>query len=189
METWSTTSLPLAIIDIDGVILDNAHRLHHIVHTVDGKQAFKGAQADWAAFHGAAHLDTPGAFVPVLQQIIAAKAFHPVFLTARVERTSDVRKALHDHLERVLGYCPQVHDVIMRAVDPNWNKDASDAAQGRAETHAEFKARVLKSMMDQPNVRIGLLVDDSHANCLAVKALGVPTLRLYNHIDETSFHY
>lgn len=54
MRTWVTTTLPLAIIDIDGVILDNAHRLPHIVHTVDGKQTFKGADANWAAFHGAA---------------------------------------------------------------------------------------------------------------------------------------
>lgn len=188
MRTWVTTTLPLAIIDIDGVILDNAHRLPHIVHTVDGKQTFKGADANWAAFHGAAHLDTPGAFVPVLKQIIQAKAFHPVFLTARVERTSEVRNALHDHLERVLGYNPQVHDVIMRRVDPEWDKDASDDAQGRKETHAEFKVRVVKFMQAE-GCTIGLMVDDSHQNCWAAKELNIPVLRLYNHIDETSLHY
>jgi hypothetical protein len=66
---------PLAIVDIDGVVADVAHRLHHL----------QGRRKDWDAFFDAAVDDTP--LAEGLAVVARLEADHEVvFLTGRPER-------------------------------------------------------------------------------------------------------
>jgi hypothetical protein len=89
--------LPLAIIDIDGVVADVRHRLHHITRR----------PKDWDSFFDAAVEDPPHAEgVGVVRKI--AEGHEIVFVTGRPERTRD---ATIDWLDRQgIGG----HRVVMR---------------------------------------------------------------------------
>lgn len=82
------TDLPLAIVDIDGVVADVRHRLHHI----DG-----GGRKDWDAFFAAARDDPPHAEgVAVVETL--AREHEVVFLTGRprhLERDTQAWLAEH----------------------------------------------------------------------------------------------
>ena len=67
--------LPLAVFDIDGVLADVAHRLHHI----------EGRSKDWKAFFDAAPQDPPLAEGVALARE-AAKDCEVVYVTGRPEQ-------------------------------------------------------------------------------------------------------
>jgi hypothetical protein len=70
--------LPLAIIDIDGVVADVRHRLHHITQR----------PKDWDSFFDAASADPPHAEgIGVVRKI--AEGHEIVYVTGRPERTRD----------------------------------------------------------------------------------------------------
>ena len=165
---------PVALIDLDGVIIDNNHRLPHISHAVDGKQAPR-QDADWAAFHAAAHLDTPGIFVPVVRRMIMYGMYTPIFLSARIEVEYGTHASILKQVREALG-----------AHIPHWSLLLRP--QGSTEPAPEFKGRIIDMLLER-KVQIDLAVDDSHANCLQFKARGIPTLRMYNHLPEDGYHY
>lgn len=75
----------LAVFDIDGVLADVAHRLHHIARR----------PKDWPAFFAAAHADPPLAHGVGLARELAQR--HPVlYLTGRPESLRDVTQGWLD---------------------------------------------------------------------------------------------
>jgi len=93
----TATPLPLAIVDIDGVVADVRHRLHHI----------ETPPKDWGAFFARADRDPPLAVgVERVQKL--SQGHEIVFLTGRPER---LRRVTEAWLERHgLGG----HKVVMR---------------------------------------------------------------------------
>ena len=175
LDVLETSPLPAMIIDIDGVVLNNAHRLHHIVCTdAEGNQQPR-VDADWVEFHKAAHLDTPGDYAPLVKELIIQGVYAPVFLTARVEIWDTTRSRLADQLHQALGFPVPLFSIIMR------------------ERQSSFTAHTFKnhitSLMLSRGVKVGMAIDDSHVNCLEFKALGIPTLRAYNHLREDALLY
>ena len=76
------TPLPLAVVDIDGVVADVRHRLHHI----------ESSPKDWGAFFAHADADPPLA-VGVSRVQALAEDHEVVFLTGRPERLRRVTQA------------------------------------------------------------------------------------------------
>jgi hypothetical protein len=84
---------PLAIVDIDGVVADVRHRLHHI----------EGRRKDWDAFFDAAGDDPPHEEGLAIVRTLAAE-HEVVYLTGRPERLRRVTEAwlaAHDIAGRV----------------------------------------------------------------------------------------
>jgi len=165
---------PVALIDIDGVVLNNNHRLHHIVETgADGKQRPR-SDPDWKAFHAAAHLDTPGVFAPIVRDLIIGQ-YYPIFLTARVEIWDTTRSNLVQMLSAAIQYPIDPRFIILRDRDSSWPAD-------------KFKAHIVSQMIMR-GIKIGVALDDSHANCQAYRLMGIPVLRAYNHLREDALEY
>ncbi|HEX8003000.1 MAG TPA: hypothetical protein VF519_09940 [Mycobacteriales bacterium] len=79
------TPLPLAVVDIDGVVADVRHRLHHI----------EGKPKDWGAFFASADRDPP--LAPGVDRVRALAETHEVvYLTGRPERLRRVTQAWLD---------------------------------------------------------------------------------------------
>jgi 3-deoxy-D-manno-octulosonate 8-phosphate phosphatase KdsC-like HAD superfamily phosphatase len=76
---------PIAVIDIDGVVADVRHRLHHI----------EGRRKDWDGFFGAAADDPPHPEGIAIVQTLAAD-HEIVYLTGRPERLRTVTEAWLD---------------------------------------------------------------------------------------------
>ena len=93
----TATPLPLAVVDIDGVVADVRHRLHHI----------ETSPKDWGAFFAHADEDPPLA-VGVERVRNLSQGHEIVFLTGRPER---LRRVTEAWLERhgIGG-----HKVVMR---------------------------------------------------------------------------
>jgi len=163
---------PIILIDIDGVMQDNIHRLPHICEVVDGKER-KKKKPDWATYVSLAEHDTPGAFCAAVQKLqLIAK---PVYLTARVDTM--VRPWL---VERIRELTREPYPItIMREPQDNG---------GKYESASTYKRRATQALLDA-RIPILFAVDDSHKNCLMFQELGIVTLRLYNHLDSTRLTY
>jgi len=171
---WCKWANQVAFVDVDGVVANNLHRLHHLVETVDGKQRYR-KDADWRSYVKEEPGDTPGLGCNMVYNL--SQTYSIVFLTARDDLPNPQRAAL---LQKLSDWCNLSDSaLVMRPRDP---------VTGKALAASTFKVEVLKHMKRQ-GVPIGLFIDDSQQNCLAVATLGVPTLRFYNHIDETSLEY
>jgi phosphoglycolate phosphatase-like HAD superfamily hydrolase len=81
------SSRTLAVFDVDGVLADVGHRLHHL----------QGERKDWRAFFAAAHQDPPlGAGIDLAREL--AEGFRLAYLTGRPERLRTVTQGwLHRH--------------------------------------------------------------------------------------------
>jgi hypothetical protein len=78
--------LPLAVVDIDGVVADVRHRLHHV----------ESKPKDWPAFFAAAHDDPP--LAEGIERVRALLTDHDVvFLTGRPEH---LRRVTEEWLDR-----------------------------------------------------------------------------------------
>jgi hypothetical protein len=81
-----TTPLPLAVVDIDGVVADVRHRLHHV----------ETRPKDWPAFFAAAHDDPP--LAEGVERVLALLDDHDVvYVTGRPEH---LRSVTEDWLDR-----------------------------------------------------------------------------------------
>lgn len=167
---------PIAIFDIDGVTLDNAHRLHHIVQNFDGKQMNK-VPGDWEQFHALADQDPPGAAFEIVRTF--AKTHSIVFVTARVAFGSK-RSALEDKLCRMYGIPAEFQDTLLPVI----MREPVKTVEGDSiNNHAEYKRLVIHWMREQgldPTVGI----DDSLAICQMFKEEGLLSLRVHNHVPE-----
>ena len=171
---------PIVLIDIDGVMQNNQHRLHHIVQDVDGKSQYR-KNPDWDSFTQAAHLDSEGAFCRVIRKL--QRRVLPVYLTARIDSLVDDRR------DQLLKRLSEVSDdgllgndypiLIMRPVR---------SPHTEWESASLFKQRITKMLLSE-GLDILFAVDDSHENCKMFATLGIPTLRLYNHLTETQWDY
>ena len=171
----------VAFIDIDGVLLDNAHRLHYICTPTDGDMPIRH-DADWDTFHSQAHLDTPGAFTDMIRVLmtIPSRVIHPIFITARVAIKPETRLEVLEHLSRALKVQVISQELILRAPNP--------VPKAASEKPPLFKKRVAEMFL-RANIKVAFAIDDSHANCMEFKGLGIPTLRAYNHINDGGFKY
>lgn len=164
---------PIALVDIDGIVQDTTHRLHHLIHDVDGVSRYK-ANPDWKTFVSLAHLDAPGIFVNFVRGLSAA--FDIVYLTARVSNSSEMYWGLYDRMEEVVG---EGHFLITRH---------AQADEEKFLPAAQFKAHIV-DLMKLSGVVPALAIDDSHVNCCAFVEAGIPTLRGYNHLTPTQYGY
>lgn len=69
----------IAVVDIDGVLADVAHRLHHVVNLDEGRRP------NWDAFFAAAHLDEPIEVGICLVRALASQ-YRIHLLSGRAER-------------------------------------------------------------------------------------------------------
>jgi hypothetical protein len=82
----TTPPLPLAVVDIDGVVADVRHRLHHV----------ESRPKDWPAFFAAADRDPP--LAEGVERVLALLADHDVvYLTGRPEH---LRRVTEEWLDR-----------------------------------------------------------------------------------------
>ncbi|WYW02788.1 polynucleotide kinase [Pseudomonas phage vB_PpuM-Peetri] len=183
---------PILIVDIDGVVLNNEHRLHHIVHTVDGVQVNR-TDADWVSFHANGHLDTPGAAAAFIEA--ASNAFTPVFVTARVA-FGEQRKHVHDMLAKTLPKvkdfnwrrgCPskdEIFPLFMRAPNENWEANKVNGGDAIVH-HSEYKRVAIHWLRAQGiNPMAGL--DDSLTICKMFAEEGLLSLRVHNHVADAA---
>lgn len=165
----------VAVIDIDGVMEDNRHRLHHICEVRDGVSV-RCKNADWDAYTSLAHLDTPGAGVDIAR---ALRRSHTIlYLTARV---GDDETAVNALAARMEGYTGFYAPVLMRPPLELTGKSQHVSAH-------VFKAEVL-DLLAFEGLRVTLGVDDSLKNCEVFKERGIAALRMHNHIDHTMLRY
>ena len=164
---------PVALIDVDGVMQDNAHRLAHICHEVNGVQK-KLKNADWGTFESLADQDAAGVFAPLVAGL--AHAFTPVYLTARVDRENGNKERLAAELRRITGlhYAP----LLMRSLESLASRESA----------VDFKRGVLRTLTAD-GIAIAMAVDDSHDNCRMFMDFGIPSLRLYNHLAPTAYSH
>ncbi|QDH83552.1 polynucleotide kinase [Achromobacter phage Motura] len=167
-------TLPVALIDIDGVVCDNRHRLHYLVEVVDGVQREKEV-TDWATYESEWRKDTRGAGCPVVKSL--AHVYSIVFLTAREEMSDEDQKELLHTLAEWCGLNRAA--LIMRE---------RNVAGIQRPPASVFKAEVAEYMQNE-GVEIGLFIDDSQDNVIAMAGLSIPSMRLYNHLNETNLHY
>lgn len=160
---------PLAVFDLDGVIIDTTHRLHHIVEIVDGVQKTKTDAESWRVFHSLAHLDVPGVCRDLALSL--SNTHHVIFLTARVMFDRQIENALITKLHE-FGF--KYVNLIARTPDNNSTCQATN-----------FKYEVLKELLKTST--IALFADDSHKTCASCKDLGIPILRVYNHLDPSAY--
>lgn len=178
------------LFDLDGVIIDHDHRLPFIVGE-DGKNKENG---DWDAFHAAAHLDTSAVFAPFIAKLLEANLYTPVFLTARVDRPMPegeptVRDSVLAKIFEVLNLddFPHEDSLIMRPHVKMVDATSLDETFFH-ESSAIYKARVASLLLGM-GIDIALAVDDSHKNCVALQALGIPVMRAYNHVPKNNYGY
>lgn len=115
---------PLAIVDIDGVVADVRHRLHHI----------KGRRKDWEGFFRAARQDPPHEEgVGLVREL--ARDHEVVFLTGRPERCREDTLAWLD--EQGIGG----HRVVMRP-------------EGNRRPAAQVKVELLRALAGGREVRV-----------------------------------
>lgn len=166
---------PLAIIDVDGVVQDNEHRLHHICEVVDGVER-KKKNADWQAYMDAAEGDTPGVLVPLIASMF--QKYRVIYLTARVGNPEGARLMVNRLKELdLLNGCA----VVMRA--PNHKGD-----NGSYVSATDYKKEFVEYLQSL-GMNIAVAVDDSLKNCEMFRAAGIPTLRLYNHLPTHRYSY
>lgn len=166
---------PIALIDIDGIVQNVNHRLHHIVHDVDGVSKYKNPP-DWKSFVEQAHLDVPGAFVEVVRAL--SQTYDIIYLTARVSNDAKMYWDLYDRLETVVG---AGHLLITRHKN-------DEQADGKYMPAAQFKSHIV-DRIKLAGFTPSLAIDDSHENCKAFVEAGIPTLRGYNHISASQYNY
>lgn len=178
---------PVAIFDVDGVTLDNNHRLPLIVHVVDGKQVQR-PDPDWQAFHQLAYLDRAGAALPLIQAL--AHTHSIVFVTARVELANDPavehppgRNIVHDHLLDMLDTVLQGRLEFGLVMRKPFNYDGSEGDP--VQNHAEFKREVIHELRSHGLFPV-IGVDDSLAICNMFTEEGLLSLRCHNHVPEAA---
>lgn len=165
---------PIAIVDIDGVTLDNNHRLPHIVYVNDEGKQVQREDADWAAFHAAGHLDPAGAAMPFIRLLGLTHTL--AFVTARVA-FGDQGAKLEARLNQELGDVPFIQ--IMR--EPYNTPEEGDPVTN----HAEFKRLVIRKLKEHGlHVQVG--IDDSLAICKMFTEEGLLSLRCHNHVPEAA---
>lgn len=170
-----TGKTPVAIVDIDGVMVDINHRLGHIVQVVDGVST-PSPTADWNTFHSLKHLDTAGMFVPVVKNFLRNDHTGVIFVTARQKLSEDIVQQLVAKLEEVLHLGKhEFAGLIMREKDCNLGV-------------VEYKRSVVRQLRaDGLNLLMG--VDDSHEICQMFIEEQLPSLRFMNHITPDRFLY
>lgn len=141
-----TAGRPLAIVDIDGVVADVRHRLHHL-------QTGRGRRKDWDAFFAAASDDgVHSEGLAVVERL--AHDHEIVFLTGRPER---LRASTEQWLDiNGLGG----HGLVMRP-----EGDRRPAATIKVELIAELSR----------DRTIGIVVDDDPLVLAAASTAGHPT--------------
>lgn len=158
------------IIDIDGVLANNRHRLHHIAEVVDGKSVDK-EHKDWDAYNSLEHADAPTDF---LKQVIAwakNKVYRIVLITGRHETTFD---STTEWLS-VNGLTPDLYELYMRPAD-DFRKSSL------------FK-RTITTALQQLGYVFAFAVDDERQNALMFSDLGITSLRMMNLVDPAFEHY
>ena len=140
-----TACRPLAVVDLDGVVADVRHRLHHV----------QRRPKDWDGFFAAARRDPAHAEGLALVRRLAAEGHEVVFLTGRPEERCrrDTEAWLGD-----LGLGG--HAVVMRPA-------------GQRGPAAALKVRLLRRLAAGRVVAV--VVDDDPAVVAAMAAAGYPT--------------
>lgn len=124
--------MPIAIVDIDGVVADVRHRLHHIT----------GRPKDWDAFFDAAVDDPPHAEgLGVVRRL--AEGHEIVYVTGRPNR---LRAATAEWLDR--------HDIGGHQLMMRPNGDRRPAAQVKVELLAELARGREIGMVVDDDVRV-----------------------------------
>lgn len=174
---------PIALFDVDGVTLDNSHRLHHITHIAEDGTQQPRPDADWEAFHAASDDDAPGAGIHLIEALL--NTHNVVFLTARVA-FGDQRQRLIDQLYKV---CPKLKNygairlAMQEPTTEDWRPAAGCARTNSINKHADYKRDVVLYMKEWGlNPTIG--VDDSLVICKMYRDEGLLSLRVHNHVAD-----
>lgn len=155
---------PIALFDIDGVLLNNAARLPFIqTKGEDGNPVSRGPDADWQAWHDNYTLDTAGAFVTMFQAV--RDSVFPILVTARIDLFEDSSARTHRMLQQ-FGVCVPDCALVMRV---------------KGVDQCGFKHGVAVALQ-ACQLPIAFAVDDGLDQCNEYLSLGIPTLRAWNHL-------
>lgn len=167
------TNAQVVLIDVDGCLLDNEPRLHHICELVDGHIQYKPAErSDWKAYEKEAPNDKAMRLCKLLKRL--TYVYDLVFLTARTDDDFQV-------------------NAFVRAIQPyigangNWYFQFKGTPPGK-ESAVDYKRRIVQ-MLKAQRIDIVLAIDDSLTNIEMFKEEGICALRCHDNINETNMDY
>lgn len=164
----------VAIVDVDGVVLNIDHRLPHILGTKPTAEEVRSPKGDWPTFHSLAHLDTAAAAAKLIKTLHEKGHFTIVFLTARSFHTEPT--ALEMCLRRELGLKLGDYLCVMKNTTI-------------AEEHSvDYKRRTVRRLL-AAGINVEFAIDDQHALAVMFAEEGIPSLRLYNHVDPNHYGF
>lgn len=154
------------ILDVDGVLLDTRHRIHHIVNVNSGDML---EAPDWLAYEREREFDTPLPAASLLDTFLSIADV--VLLTARPNSIAQV-----DSMVRLLN---------LKALRPNWYLQLRDNLE---QCPVEYKRSVVQNMKHY-GIDILFAIDDSQQQCLMYRGLGICALRCMDTIDAWNHNY
>lgn len=160
------------IVDVDGVLLNNLPRLHHICEIRDGHIEYKTEGADWEAYEREAPKDTPLPLCKMLRRLSMVYAL--IFLTARSESQFQVST----FIDAISPFIPGNED---------WYYQFKDTSP-QEEDAVEYKRRIVKKIQ-AAGLDVVAAIDDSLENINMFKQEGICVLRCHDTINEHSMEY
>lgn len=160
------------IVDVDGVLLNNLPRLHHICEIRDGRIEYKTAGADWEAYEREAPEDEPLPLCRMLRRL--SVVYTLIFLTARPEDQFQISTFENAIKPFIPGY-------------EDWYYQFKDTAP-HEENSVDYKRRIVKKIQ-AAGLDIVAAIDDSIKNINMFKQEGICVLRCHDTINEHSMEY
>lgn len=158
--------------DVDGVLFNNQHRLHHIVEVIDGKEVYLD-EPDWPAFNSEVGGDKPMGMCNIIGRF--AKVYPVVFLTAREESPFQIAS----FVQAIEPYMP-VGDWCVHFRD-------GDEFPYKVPSHV-YKRTAVERMRDAGLVPV-IAFDDSLDQVNMYRDLGIVAMRCHDVIDEHNLLY
>lgn len=140
-----------AVFDIDGVLADLSHRLHHL--TKPNRE-----DRDYEAFYSECGEDTPIDEGRALLRSLASQGWTIVLLTGRP-------RSVCEQTENWLSQHHIPYQSLIMRNDQDWT------------TSCLYKPRKIRQHFAEGPLP-DLLIDDDDAVCAAVAEMGIPTLRM-----------
>lgn len=166
------TGTEVILCDVDGVLFDNRHRLHHIVESIDGKEVYLD-EPNWPAFNAEVGGDKAMGMCKIIGRF--ANVYPVVFLTARRESPFQVTtfvRAIEPYMP-VGGWCVHFRD--------------ADEFPHKVPSHV-YKRTAVQRMREAGLVPV-IAFDDSLDQVNMYRDLGIVAMRCHDVIDEHNLLY
>lgn len=163
--------LDVILCDVDGVLFDNTHRLHHIVEDEAG--GYK-EDSDWPAFNAEVGGDTPMGMCKVIGKL--AQVYTVIFLTAREQNMFQ----MSTFVQAIKPFMPP---------GPRWFMQFRDVAEFPPKVPSHAYKRAMVDRMRAAGLNPVMAIDDSLDQVNMYKEAGIVALRCHDPITEKNMTY